>query len=60
MGAEAVPTSFLKPLELRDGITELVEDLAAFPEWHIENPNEAGHQVDRARRERMEKKYPGQ
>ena len=59
-GAEAIPTSFLEPLELRDVITELAEDLAAFPEWHIENLDEAGHQVDRARRERMEKKYPGQ
>ena len=59
-GVEAIAQSFLEPLELRDVIIELAEDLAALREWGIENSDGAGRKVDRARCERMEKKYRGQ
>ena len=34
-GVKAIPAEWLKPLELRDVITELAEDLYAFKDWAI-------------------------
>ncbi len=58
-GVESIPESFVEPLELRDVITELAEDLMAFPEWHGGDSGDAGHGPDQALRARMERKYPG-
>jgi hypothetical protein len=35
-GSKAVPQEWLAQLELRDVITELAEDLYAFPDWKID------------------------
>ncbi len=58
-GAEAIPSSFLEPLELRGVITELAEDLAAFMEWDIGEYDDVGAEPDRALQERVWQKYPG-
>lgn len=34
-GVKAIPDEWLEPLELRDVITELAQDLYAFKDWHI-------------------------
>jgi len=34
-GRSAIPPQWLEPLELREVITELAEDLYAFPTWSI-------------------------
>src|SRR5690606_24902080 len=53
-GARAIPSNWLEPLELRDAITELAEDLLAFPEWDI-----GEYSPNRALNERVWRKYPG-
>ncbi len=58
-GVETIPASLLEPLELRDVITELAEDLVAFTKWYDGDPGDAGHHPDHAPRARMEQKYPG-
>lgn len=47
-GAKAIPQECLTPLELRDVITELAEDLYAFPDWDFEKDEK-----------RIWQKYPG-
>lgn len=51
-GVKAIPAEWLEPLELRDVITELAEDLYAFKDWAIGGPDEALN-------ERIWRKYPG-
>ena len=53
-GVKAIPAKWLEPLELRDVITELAEDLYAFKDWGIGaySPNEALNQ-------RIWQRYPG-
>jgi hypothetical protein len=47
-GSKAIPKEWLGPLELRDVIVEVADDLYAFPEWGFEK-NE----------EKIWRKYPG-
>lgn len=58
-GVEAIPPSFLEPLELREVIAELAQDLAAFMTWDIGEYDDAGAKPDRALQERVRQKYPG-
>jgi ADP-ribosylglycohydrolase len=53
-GVQAIPVEWLEPLELRDVITELAEDLYAFKDWEIgeDSGNEELNQ-------RIWRKYPG-
>lgn len=53
-GVQSIPTDWLQPLELRDVITELAEDLYRFPEWDIDA---FGKQQDL--NQRIWQKYPG-
>ena len=52
-GASAIGDEWLTPLELRDVITELADDLYEYPRWHLSeyDPNEET--------ERIWQKYPG-
>ncbi|WP_119157790.1 ADP-ribosylglycohydrolase family protein [Caldimonas tepidiphila] len=53
-GAEAIPPGWLEPLELREVIAELAEDLYAFADWDLgERP------ADPSAAERIWRKYPG-
>ncbi|HYE00749.1 MAG TPA: ADP-ribosylglycohydrolase family protein [Alphaproteobacteria bacterium] len=53
-GVKAIPAEWLEPLELRDVITQLAEDLYAFKDWDI------GEQSgDVELNERICRKYPG-
>jgi ADP-ribosylglycohydrolase len=54
LGAKAIPAEWLDPLELREVITELAEDLYAFPDWDIGEPSQ-DEELDR----RIWQKYPG-
>lgn len=53
-GVRAIPEEWLEPLELRDVITELADDLYAFRDWDIgaDSKNEDMNQ-------RIRRKYPG-
>lgn len=53
-GEKAIPTEWLEPLELRNVITELAEDLYGFVDWDIGefSPNEVLN-------EQILRKYPG-
>jgi ADP-ribosylglycohydrolase len=53
-GAKAIPEDWLEPLELRDVITELAEDLYAFREWNI-----GEYSGNEAMNQRIWRKYPG-
>lgn len=53
-GVTAIPPAWLEPLELRDVIAELAEDLYAFRDWQIGDDDD-----DEALVERIWKKYPG-
>jgi ADP-ribosylglycohydrolase len=53
-GAKAIPQEWLEPLELRDVITELAEDLYAFREWEI-----GEYSKNEALNRRIWQKYPG-
>ena len=53
-GVKGIPKKWLKPLELRDVITELAEDLYAFKSWELGDYNE-----NSALNERIWDKYPG-
>ena len=53
-GAKAIPASWLEPLELREVISEMAEDLFAFPDWDI-----GEFARDRETSERLWHKYPG-
>ena len=50
-GAGSLPAAWLEPLELRDVIAEMAEDLYAFPDWDVER--------DGRTRRRIRQKYPG-
>ena len=53
-GVKAIPAEWLEPLELRDVITELAEDLYAFKDWAI------GEYSDNEElNQRIWQKYPG-
>jgi ADP-ribosylglycohydrolase len=54
LGVEALPNEWLEPLELRDVITELANDLYDFPDWHI-GAYGGDTELDR----RIWNKYPG-
>ena len=53
-GVEAIPAEWLEPLELRDVITELAEDLYAFKDWQIGEYSE-----NEELNQRIWQKYPG-
>ena len=53
-GIKAIPSKWLEPLELRDVIIELAEDLFAFKDWEI-GENSDNEQLN----ERIWQKYPG-
>jgi ADP-ribosylglycohydrolase len=50
-GAKAIPQEWLVPLELRDAIVELAEDLYAFRDWEIGDYSK--------NEQRIWRKYPG-
>ena len=53
-GVKTIPAEWLEPLELRDVITELAEDLYAFKDWAI------GEYSDNEElNQRIWRKYPG-
>ncbi|EHP42635.1 hypothetical protein OR16_13319 [Cupriavidus basilensis OR16] len=54
LGVEAIPPEWLAPLELRDVIAELADDLSVFPEWDV-----GGEAADEALAQRIGTKYPG-
>jgi len=41
-GVEAIPERWLAALELRSTVEAIADDLAAFPEWHLGGPANAG------------------
>ena len=53
-GAKAIPEEWLEPLELREVITELAEDLYAFREWEI-----GEYSGNEEMNKRIWRKYPG-
>jgi ADP-ribosylglycohydrolase len=53
-GAGVIPAEWLEPLELRDVIREIADDLYAFKEWAI-----GEHAPDEALKRRIRAKYPG-
>jgi hypothetical protein len=53
-GVKAIPAEWLEPLELRDVISGLAEDLYGFAEWEI---GEYSENVELKRR--IWRKYPG-
>lgn len=54
LGVKAIPAEWLEPLELREVITELAEDLYAFKDWDI------GEYSDNEElNQRIWRKYPG-
>jgi ADP-ribosylglycohydrolase len=53
-GVKAIPEEWLEPLELRDVITELAEDLYAFRGWEI-----GEYSKNAALNQRIWQKYPG-
>jgi ADP-ribosylglycohydrolase len=52
-GADAIPPEWLAPLELRDVITEIADDLHAYRGWPL------GEGADPHASERIWRKYPG-
>ena len=53
-GVDAIPALWLEPLELREVISEIAEDLYAYWEWDI-----GEYSKDREFHERIWRKYPG-
>lgn len=53
-GADTIPSAWLAPLELRDVITELAEDLYAFSDWDI-----GEHSTNQVMSDQIWRKYPG-
>ncbi len=53
-GVKAIPAEWLEPLELRDVITEVAEDLYAFKDWEIGEYSE-----NEELNQRIWQKYPG-
>jgi ADP-ribosylglycohydrolase len=54
LGVDALPREWLEPLELRDVITEIANDLYDFPDWKIDS-----YSGDPELRDRIWAKYPG-
>jgi ADP-ribosylglycohydrolase len=54
LGEEAIPAQWLEPLELREVIAELADDLGAFPGWEVGTDAEDAELV-----QRIWSKYPG-
>jgi ADP-ribosylglycohydrolase len=53
-GVQAIPAEWLEPLELRELITELAQDLYAFTDWAI------GEGSDKEElKQQIWRKYPG-
>lgn len=40
LGADAIPTSWLEPLELRSVLEEVADDLACFTDWQLDGDDE--------------------
>ena len=55
-GESAIPARWLEPLELRDVISEVAQDLYEFPEWTV---GDYDTDAALAEHERLCKKYPG-
>jgi ADP-ribosylglycohydrolase len=36
LGVGAIPDAWLEPLELREAITTVADDLVAFPDWRLD------------------------
>ena len=53
LGSKSIPKTWLEPLELRDAIVTLAEDLYAFKDWGI------GKQGDPEVNRRVWLRYPG-
>jgi ADP-ribosylglycohydrolase len=53
-GVKAIPADWLEPIELRDVITELAEDLYAFKDWKI-----GQYSNNEDLNQRIWRKYPG-
>ena len=53
-GVKRIPAAWLAPLELREVITALAEDLCHFPDWDIGEMPE--HEAEN---ERVSGRYPG-
>lgn len=53
LGVQAIPSQWLEPLELRDVIAELAQDLHGFVEWDI-----GEHGADEALKRRVLARYP--
>ncbi|MEW6488245.1 MAG: ADP-ribosylglycohydrolase family protein, partial [Thermodesulfobacteriota bacterium] len=53
-GVEAIPSEWLEPLEVREVITELADDLYAFRDWKI-----GEDATDDEESQRLWRKYPG-
>lgn len=57
-GVQPIPPEWLEPLELRDVITEVAEDLYAFRDWRI-GEDEAEDEAEDEMGRRIWQKYPG-
>lgn len=53
-GVKVIPAEWLEPLELRDVITELAENLYAFKDWAI-----GEYSDNKELNQRIWRKYPG-
>jgi len=53
-GVDAIPAEWLEPLELRDVITQVADDLYDYRDWDI-----GKHSTDRALNEHVWNRYPG-
>lgn len=53
LGVKSIPDKWLEPLELRDVITELADDLYAFRDWDI------GEYAENELNQQIWQKYPG-
>ncbi len=53
-GVKAIPAEWLKPLEMREVITELADDLYAFKDWNV-----AEYSDNEELNQRIWQKYPG-
>lgn len=58
LGAHEIPERWLGPLELRDVLTEMADDLATLPHWPL---SEFGHDrsEDQAEEDYWSQRYPG-
>ncbi|WP_064735956.1 ADP-ribosylglycohydrolase family protein [Azohydromonas australica] len=54
LGVQAIPAPWLRPLELREVIAEMAQDLHDFPNWSV-----GEHCADSESSRRLWRKYPG-